>query len=105
MKEGTPIDNGLASLPERQDLHPLEWADLVARFAAARELRSAWRRTAQRDAGSFARFANRGVAPVNAKASPVNHADLVDGKADAAKTVSTAMPEMGGAGPGDRELR
>lgn len=105
MKEGTPIENGLASLPEMQDLHPLEWADLAARFAAARDLRSGWRRMAQRDAGSFARFANRSAAPVNAKAAPVNHADLADGKADAAKTVSTAMPDMGAAGPGDRELR
>lgn len=105
MKEGTPIDNGLASLPERQDLHPLEWADLVARFAAARDLRSGWRRAAHRDVGSFARFANRSALPVNAKTASVNHADLADGKADAAKTVSTAMPDIGGAGPGDRELR
>lgn len=105
MKEGTPIDNGLAGLPEGKDWHPLEWADLVARFAAARDLRRGWRSPAQRDAGSFARFANRNAAPVNTKAAPVNHADLADGKADAAKTVSTAMPDMGGAGPGDRELR
>lgn len=55
------------------------WPDLVARLAAARDLRQALRGTRSRG-GSFTRLA-RSMESVNAIGLPVNPNDLASGKA------------------------
>ena len=104
MMEGTSLDFGRICEPGTRELRTPEWAELVARFGAARELRAGLRRSLPRDAGSFAHFANRAGGSVNANALSVNHADLADGKTVAAETVVQAAPEKGKSLTGDREL-
>ena len=104
MIEGTPIDSGLVAGRETQDLRRLDWAELVARFAAAHDLRAGLRGHSRRNAGSFARFASRAPETVNTAPLYVNHPDLGHGKTDAATRVDEAQPDKGDAATCDREL-
>lgn len=79
-------------------LRPLDWGELVARFAAARDLRSLVARSAG-NAGSF--VAGAGMLRAADGQRPVNHNALGRGKAPTAISVAAA----GEADVGDQGTR
>src|SRR5690606_13513964 len=88
MFEGKPPSSAVAhpvqEPQERDPLRPLSWSELVARRAAARDLRASFGEGAQGADGSFdARSARRIAAHHHGKQS-VNLDDLGNGKAHAA---------------------
>lgn len=76
------------------ELRPVSWGDLVARLAAARELRSALHEELHSDASFDPDSARRLAARGDCKAG-VNPEDLVNGKVPGARYRSTAGATSG----------
>jgi hypothetical protein len=100
MFERNLLEAGYAGAVESGALRPLEWSVLVARLAAARDLRSIFARGKSASGGNFARFSTDPSANLNTLASCVNRDDLADGKDNGAIMPAAAGP----AETGDREL-
>jgi len=69
--------------PKGAALRTPAWEELVARLAAARDLRRTLTIANRGRGGSFVRFAHHDAGPVNAKQGGVNQPGLADGRAAA----------------------
>ncbi len=100
MFEGNLTDNGFTKPEEGAALQPLEWPVLVARLAAARDLRGVYARRKMTGGGNFANFSTEQSVNLNETGSRVNPDALADCKPHEAKMSPAAQD----AETGDREL-
>ncbi|MDN3646972.1 hypothetical protein QWY75_12230 [Pontixanthobacter aestiaquae] len=100
MFEGNLTDTGFTKAAESPVLQPLEWPVLVARLAAARDLRGVFARRKMSGGGNFASFSTEQSANLNEIGFGINPDTLADCKTHEAKMSPAAQD----AETGDREL-
>ena len=107
--EHAPFVSAVKADADSQELRRLDWNELVARFAAANELRHTLRGSRRGSArvgdGSFARLAQAGSGTVNLSEGGVNHSALAHGKTPSPNITSDALPSGTSAETGDRECK
>ena len=85
MFEGKTLQHQFAETGDGLALREIAWADLVARLAVAKELRSEFDRTAGIAGGGFSQFAKLAARAEDKGKRAVNRNALGAGKSDAAK--------------------
>lgn len=101
MFEGTIPSGSSAGPAEAGVLNGFAWPELVAKLAAARDLRAIFAADSRQSLASFAEGAARALADCGHAERYVNPDDLTDGKAHTATYVSVADH----ARDGDREMK
>ena len=101
MFEGKALQRQFAETDDGLALRELDWNDLVARIAAARDLRGELDRLVGAPGGGFDQFANLASAAQYKGKRHVNCNALGAGKVDKAKAQETAMSAADHAVQGD----